>query len=450
MEPNSVAKELVDGYPQTAENYPVVIEALKEKFGRHDLLLQVYVRELLTLVISNVASKDKIPLAKLHLQLESHLRSLASLSLTNADPATWLFPLVESSLSEDTLRAWQRSNLSKEDGSKRTPPKSRLDLLMEFIRVEVQSEQQISLARSGFQQQSTVDPKKKSNAIKSHKNQDEDFPTAAGLFTAQNHGCTFCDKTHDSDRCVKALSMTLEERNNKVMEKNVCYRCLKPGHRSRNCKAVVRCAICDGKHYPVLCSGRNPSSSEKSNDSQTMSNTDQGFEMAPVVDQFQYHPGSASGRVPVPNMAATVTSMLVCTQKHLESSERSHVPGVANPAYFPPRRYSPPMPLESTGWEEPSFLKENRSSWPSVPLEINENEVLTETVKSTCNTVNVSMQEIPEPRCSSHRQNVAVGGWGMRFGNACRWKTRKKRNPAQEKQEKPSDLYGNVPWEIQM
>ncbi|CAL8148743.1 unnamed protein product [Orchesella dallaii] len=138
-------------------------------------------------------------------------------------------------------------------------------------------------------------------------------------------------------------------------------------------------------------------------------------------------------------MAAAVTSMLVCTQEHFESSEYSLVPGAANPAYFPPRRYSPRMPLESTGWEEPSFLKDNRSSWPSVPLEINENEVLAETVKSTCNTVNVSMQEIPEPRCSSHRQNVAVGGWGMRFGNACRWKTRKKRNPAQEKQKKPGN-----------
>ncbi|CAL8143305.1 unnamed protein product [Orchesella dallaii] len=98
-----------------------------------------------------------------------------------------------------------------------------------------------------------------------------------------------------------------------------------------------------------------------------------------------------------------------------ESLERSHVRGVANPAYFPPLRYSPRMPLESKWWEEPSLLMENRSSWPSVPLEINKNEVLAETVKFTRNPVNASMQEIPEQKIFQLPQGCSRWGLGDAF-----------------------------------
>ncbi|CAL8068579.1 unnamed protein product [Orchesella dallaii] len=111
-----------------------------------------------------------------------------------------------------------------------------------------------------------------------------------------------------------------------------------------------------------------------------------------------------------------------------QASQWSHVPGVANPADFPSRGCSPRQLLESTWWEGPPWLKGNRSSWPSGPLEINEDEVLAEMRKSTCHAVNISMQEFPEPRFSSYRKNVAVWGWVMRFVNACRLKNVEKRH----------------------
>ncbi|CAL8141241.1 unnamed protein product [Orchesella dallaii] len=107
------AKELINSYPHSAENYPRAVEALIDRYGRDDLQLQFYVRELLTLVISNVTNKEKLPMSTLYLRLESHLRCLATLKLDQADPATWLFPLVESSLGEETLRAWQRPQHKK-------------------------------------------------------------------------------------------------------------------------------------------------------------------------------------------------------------------------------------------------------------------------------------------------------------------------------------------------
>lgn len=256
MEVGSEPMELVSSYPQTGDNYAKAVEALTERFGREDLLLQVYVRELLKLVITNVTASEKIILSTLYNKLESHLRSLAALKLDKSLLATILFPLVESSLSVEMLRAWQRSQQSKTDGSKMNPPQTRLDLLMDFMKQEVQSEQQINLAQSGFGKLSTVSDGKKKHkktSVLSETPPEDGIATAAGLFTGSKESCAFCDRKHESDRCVKALSMPLEEREKKIKEKRLCFRCIRGNHMANKCKAVVRCALCSGKHYPVMC-----------------------------------------------------------------------------------------------------------------------------------------------------------------------------------------------------
>jgi len=56
----SEAKTMVERYPQSAENYPLAIAALKDRFANPKLLRKVYIRELQKLVISNVKSKVKL------------------------------------------------------------------------------------------------------------------------------------------------------------------------------------------------------------------------------------------------------------------------------------------------------------------------------------------------------------------------------------------------------
>ncbi|GFT94277.1 uncharacterized protein TNCV_2700571 [Trichonephila clavipes] len=53
MEPGSKAERLVQSFPATAANYPKAIDKLKERFGGEGLLVQIYVRDLLTLVMKN-------------------------------------------------------------------------------------------------------------------------------------------------------------------------------------------------------------------------------------------------------------------------------------------------------------------------------------------------------------------------------------------------------------
>jgi hypothetical protein len=150
MVPGTRGHDLVARYPHTGENYPKVIAALQQRFRDKKLLGDVYSRELWKMGFNNVLGREKLTLGKLYDKLEANLRALESIEIEKEGPHILLLPMVESSLPEDVFRAWQRSLLASMDGSGLNPPKNRLDFLMDFLREEVQNEERISLAKSGF------------------------------------------------------------------------------------------------------------------------------------------------------------------------------------------------------------------------------------------------------------------------------------------------------------
>ncbi|GFY72916.1 uncharacterized protein TNIN_149261 [Trichonephila inaurata madagascariensis] len=80
------------------------------RFGHEELLIEFYVRELLSLVIKNITnSRSKGGITQLSDQLESHLRSLESIGMTSDKYAAMLLLLVESCIPEDMLHIWLRN-----------------------------------------------------------------------------------------------------------------------------------------------------------------------------------------------------------------------------------------------------------------------------------------------------------------------------------------------------
>ncbi|UYV82886.1 hypothetical protein LAZ67_22001235 [Cordylochernes scorpioides] len=122
MKVGTRAERLVKSYPLTEANYPKVIEALKDRFGDKVILTEVYVRQLLKLVINNQNS-------------------------------SFLYPLVESSLPEELIRVWQRSDMAgyaKDEGELIPSVDQRLRSLLAFVRREVKGEQRIAYLKDGF------------------------------------------------------------------------------------------------------------------------------------------------------------------------------------------------------------------------------------------------------------------------------------------------------------
>lgn len=241
--PKSRARQLVESYPCTGDNYTKVIESFKSRFGRDDLLVEVYVRQLLKLVLSNL--NDKMSLATLYDKIESQLRALESLGVTSDKCAAMLYPLVESCLPEEMLRVWQRSSYY----DKESVLKSRLECMMTFLRKEVESEERISLAVSGFNLDINDKSKKKRDTVY------KDVPTAAGLMNFKTHTvkCVFCSAGHYSKDCIEAHKLSLSERIKMLRKNGCCFSCVRYGHLTKDCRMSVRCSKCQGKHILLMC-----------------------------------------------------------------------------------------------------------------------------------------------------------------------------------------------------
>ncbi|UYV67624.1 hypothetical protein LAZ67_5001398 [Cordylochernes scorpioides] len=251
MQSSTRARELIESYPQTAENYAKAVQALKQRYGQKDLLVEIYIRELLILMMANVRTPpdERRSVAKLYDKLETQLRSLESLGVDTKENTAWLFPMIESCLPEDVLVAWQRSPLNSCDASRdsNSNSSSRLNNLLDFLRREVEGEERRLLARKGFE---GFSPKEK---LRNKFKQNSNVPTAAGLFSAKEMGCLFCEKNHQSKDCITAQSMPFKDKRAKIYEKRCCLKCLKPGHLAKACKRTVQCNICTKGHYVLLC-----------------------------------------------------------------------------------------------------------------------------------------------------------------------------------------------------
>jgi len=193
------------------------------------------------LVISNV--KYKVKLGEMYYKLDTQLSSLETLGNTT-DSSEFFYPIVESSLPEETPIAWQRS--PEYSGGEEN---SDLKRLMAFLHEEVEAEHQRVLARTGyFEKEDRSKPKPKfASKVKT-----TDKPTAASLYSG-DMGCIFCRGRHISQECIRERTMSLSDKEAKVREANVCLNCLKKGHRSSHCKQFVKFFKCDKKHFTIMC-----------------------------------------------------------------------------------------------------------------------------------------------------------------------------------------------------
>ena len=257
--PGTRADKLVSSYPQSAANYPLVIAALKDRFGNNVLLTEVYVRQLLRLVIRNANEKkpQDSTLCLMYDELESNLRALETLGVTQEQSAAFLYPLVESSLPAETIQAWQRSAMSGyDDEHSEKSVDERLKSLMKFLKNEVRGAERLSYVTAGFIEMNVGNP------VGSKQHKDKRFdrhvaptPTAASLFGGhvKQLVCVFCDNKHDSEKCVTAQTMPFSVKKRKITDKKACLTCLKVGHVAKACKSFVKCLLCQQKHVTLMC-----------------------------------------------------------------------------------------------------------------------------------------------------------------------------------------------------
>ena len=255
--PDSRARDVVSSFPPTSENYEKVITSLKSRFGRDEVVVEFYVRELLGLVLQNaVKGYQRASLANIYDKLEAYIRALDTLGVTTDKCAAMLYPLVESSLPEEVLRAWQRNGQHKvTDANGQNDTKDRLTKLLEFLQMEVENQERIDMALQGFGLPAEAEKIKKS------RNKTETTKTtasASALLTSEKVKqleCLFCKSSHESKDCEVARKMNLSDRKECVRKANACFTCLRAGHISKFCRGKVSCAWCGKRHVLLVCTG---------------------------------------------------------------------------------------------------------------------------------------------------------------------------------------------------
>ena len=82
--------------------------------------------------------------------------------------------------------------------------------------------------------------------------------------------CVFCNKTNHSFHKCRIVSKP-QARKDIVMQKKLCFLCLKPNHSAKNCDKNFTCFKCKRKHHVGICT-YTPKESDKNNDSKSDKN----------------------------------------------------------------------------------------------------------------------------------------------------------------------------------
>ncbi|KAL8568255.1 hypothetical protein ACOMHN_040829 [Nucella lapillus] len=68
----------------------------------------------------------------------------------------------------------------------------------------------------------------------------------------RNPTCLFCKNAHYVPECKKFAAIPYMKRKEFVMKQRLCFKCLRPFHRDRDCKKTVTCNKCKGNHITSM------------------------------------------------------------------------------------------------------------------------------------------------------------------------------------------------------
>ncbi len=85
--------------------------------------------------------------------------------------------------------------------------------------------------------------------------------------------CPFCSEEHSVFQCNKFKSFTFDQKSNEIRKRNLCFNCLRKGHRSAECRSSL-CQVCNRRHHTLLnISNQSSSSTPVTSPSEISSNS---------------------------------------------------------------------------------------------------------------------------------------------------------------------------------
>lgn len=261
------AKQAISGLNLSNDNYEVAVSILQERFGNIQVVIDLHYNEMINL---ESASNKTSSLRKFMDTLNRHLRSLEVLKQNVSQDI--FVSMVKSKLPEEVLLQLE---IQKESQEKWTVM-SLCDKLRDYVVAREKSDKKETpkersngasngSSNRAFNGGQTFRPKNKpwqtKNSRYQNGNRNGQLVNSAEALVATTDSkpsnisyfdkCRYCYQQHWSDECPKYQS--IEERKRQL--KGSCYKCLKYGHQSTDCKRNKICIHCNEKdsHHRSLC-----------------------------------------------------------------------------------------------------------------------------------------------------------------------------------------------------
>nr|XP_054775363.1 uncharacterized protein LOC129283739 [Lytechinus pictus] len=110
--------------------------------------------------------------------------------------------------------------------------------------------------------------------------------------------CLFCKGQHLLAECTSFASQPMEEKRKFVHKCNLCFGCLKPGHRSKECRYKSTCSRCKKRH-PTALHDDNWSSKRQSKEDDSLHETEESHSSHASSNKSSSHTSKTSSIVPV-------------------------------------------------------------------------------------------------------------------------------------------------------
>lgn len=242
------ALEAISGYQLSNDNYKVVVDVLKRRFGKPQLIIDAHYHSLSQLP---PATNHVTKLRHCYDTIECHLRSLEAIG-ENIDHRHFVSLILE----KLPQKVRYQLHIQKPEDEEWTVAKLRLLLGRHISAMEMAGSESFEVP---------------TNSNPNHGGQRNKYSqlksTTEGLLAGNSHSknqtsqkvsqprqprCIYCNEPHWSDECPRYT--TLQTRKEKL--KGCCFNCLKSGHVLKECKVDRACAHCGkkGNHHRSLCS----------------------------------------------------------------------------------------------------------------------------------------------------------------------------------------------------
>ena len=225
------AARSIKGLPLSEGNYDSVIEILKQRFNKPQLIISTHMDKLVKIPCCNMDQSHTLKVV--YDKITVHIRGLSALGVGSDQYGSLLIPIIMSKMpNEIRLRI---AHEAKDDVWK-------IEDLMTIIKVEVEARETSEVTKF----------KSLPGTSRNNPPHNSHTPTV-NAFAAQTHNirCVYCDSQHFSASCDKVKG--IKDRKDILIKSGRCFNCLKLNHKTCECLSTKTSRRCHGKQHQSIC-----------------------------------------------------------------------------------------------------------------------------------------------------------------------------------------------------